>query len=212
MVVKKSSYYEAIAEGVLKNRHNLETMMPLISEFQIYQKKQERATNHPLDAKLVLEFLSSSDLIRQLEKEHKMGNCPVEKPLTNFFLYTVMPRFEYLSLNTNDKYNDGIDSGLYERSVDSAKKLKNTLNENLMERSHLKVCSTPFSLNRDSRMDVVPEPLTNQTMEGSMIVINHYESSPLAGITPIAGISEEEVSSEEEKSKSEGIDSTFVFI
>ena len=97
--VVEASFYKAIKEDVNKIKQNIETMLPVVLEFKSLVLKQSSKLADDLDTGKVLGFLRSNSLLNALEKERKVvSNNPTEKPITNYFLYTVVPRFESLNL------------------------------------------------------------------------------------------------------------------
>ena len=110
IAVTEATYFETIADEVAKNRRNLETMMPLIRELHVYRSRQNKIQKEPIDTRTVLDFLKSPALLRELEKEEGCADNPLARPLTNYFLYTVMPRFEQLALAASPINDSGIES------------------------------------------------------------------------------------------------------
>lgn len=98
IAIAEAAYYQEIAADILKFKDNLESMLPLIDEFETYQRKQRDVRNELLDTNKVIEFIKSDILMKELEREAKEVNNPAHKPLTNYFLCTVMPRFQNLTL------------------------------------------------------------------------------------------------------------------
>lgn len=97
--VVEASFYKAIKEDVNKIKQNIEAMLPVVLEFKSLVLKQSSKLADDLDTGKVLGFLRSKLLLNALEKERKVvSNNPTEKPITNYFLYTVIPRFESLNL------------------------------------------------------------------------------------------------------------------
>ena len=97
--VVEASFYKAIKEDVNKIKQNIEAMLPVVLEFKSLVLKQSSKLADDLDTGKVLGFLRSKSLLNALEKERKVvSNNPTEKPITNYFLYTVIPRFESLNL------------------------------------------------------------------------------------------------------------------
>ena len=97
--VVEASFYKAIKEDVNKIKQNIEAMLPVVLEFKSLVLKQSSKLADDLDTGKVLGFLRSKLLLNALEKERKVvSNNPTEKLITNYFLYTVIPRFESLNL------------------------------------------------------------------------------------------------------------------
>ena len=93
--ISESKFYQPICFEVAPFQHNIESMLPIVSQFKVFRTKQEGVqTENSLATDKVISFLGGQ-LLKELNKESKVKSAnPADKPVTNFFLYTVMPRFE----------------------------------------------------------------------------------------------------------------------
>lgn len=182
--VVEASSYKAIKEDVGKIKHNLEAMVPVVLEFKSLILKQASKLTDDLETGKVFNFLKSKSLLNALEKERKVvSDNPTEKPITNYFLYTVIPRFESLNLTVDSGVvadislaNETMDGSMIvigtpknQKSVvvESTPVLKNKSVERL-KRSSSSQKKTPVKSYSQKK---VSHPKSPDEMDGSFVLI-----------------------------------------
>lgn len=167
----ESEYYKEISQAIEKIKQNIEAMLLLIPEYEVFVKQQEHVAKEELLTGKVIDFLKDNSLAEALRKEEMIKSSkPTEKPLTNYFLFTVIPRFAKHQLTSSsdsgvvvDDMSDVLTSGSADTSlvvIDGFQSTPVAVKNKVVDRLRLKDKSTLGKLTGKS-----------DTMDGSFVLL-----------------------------------------